>query len=184
MQSPTSLTYRSNCHKSQLDSFDLQGQRPRVETAQRQIAPEEPKPRMTAPTPHSPRLALVIEPPHIRHPIRQAIPKDLPRRLPHVLIPRRENNLIGFQLRVIRQDQAVGFDALDRVPMFDLDLSVGDELRGADVEVVAAAAAEVLHEEASAVGAAVDSEAGGGETLEERPIAPGHFGRRLDLEGF
>lgn len=57
------------------------------------------------------------------------------------------------------------------MPLLDFDFLVGDELRGADVDVVAAASAEVFHHETGAVGAAVEGESGGCEPLEEGTVS-------------
>lgn len=130
---------------------------------------------MSAPPPHTPRLSLVIEPPNIVHPLGQRIPEDLPRRLPHILIPRRKNNLVGFQLRIICQDETVGFYGFDGVALLDLDLLVCDELRGADIDVVTAASAHVFHEKAGAVGTTVEGKPGGCEPLEKSAVAPNHL---------
>ena len=62
-------------------------------------------------------------------------------------------------------------DPRDFVPLFDFDFAGGDELGGADVDVVAPAAVEVFGEEAGAFGAVVESEAGGLEGAEEGGVA-------------
>lgn len=68
-------------------------------------------------------------------------------------------------------------DTRDFLPLLDANVPVDDELRRADVDVVAAAALEVLHEHACAVGPAVGAEAGCAQAGQEIGVAVGDFGR-------
>lgn len=57
---------------------------------------------MSTRPPHAPRLALLIEPPHIADTISELIAKYLARRVPHVLVACGEYDFVG------RQGAAVG----------------------------------------------------------------------------
>ena len=111
---------------------------------------------MPTPPPNRPQLPLLVVPPHISHPIRHAVPEDLPRRLPHVLIPSRKHDLIRLKLLPIGERHTVFVEARNLLPLLDFDLAVGDELRGPDVDVVPASTVHILHPEARTVGAVVE----------------------------
>jgi len=64
----------------------------------------------------------------------------------------------------------VRFDIFNLLPLFDLDLLICDELRGAYVNVVTTTSAEVFHEEAGAVRTTVDSKSGGSKATEEMTV--------------
>ena len=171
-------------HNPLLQSLDLQRNHPRKIPTKCQIAPKEPKPRMARPPPHGPQLALLVEPPHILDPFRQLVAEDLPRRAPHVLVSRRENDLVGRQFRAVGKGQRVWVDGRDFLPLLDVDFAVGDERGGADVDIIPAATLEVFHEEAGVVGPVVELEAGLGETVEQLLVALRNLPGGVDVHAF
>ena len=132
----------------------------------------KPETRVTATSPHRPSLALFVKPPHSLHFSRDFLAEDrLGRRL-HVLVPRSADDLVGVELDAVVQLHAVREGLLYAGAVVGLDLPVDDELRRADVDVVAAAALEVLHEHAGVHRAAVGPEAGPVQPLEQVPVEP------------
>ncbi|KAI6777340.1 hypothetical protein HG530_001285 [Fusarium avenaceum] len=132
--------------------------------------------------PNRPHLTLIIESPHITALICNRITKHHPRLGAHVLVPRRKDNLISLQLRTVRKAKTMGQNSFDLLAVLHLDLAVGDELGGANVDVVASAALEVLHQKAGAVGAAVHLEARLVETFEDLLVALGLLVAGFDSE--
>ena len=66
---------------------------------------------------------------------------------------------IGGQFLAVVEPDAVRRDFLD-LAIHQLDLTVDDELRGADVDVIAGAATQVLHEQPEIVVAEIEPETG------------------------
>lgn len=125
---------------------------------------------MPAPPPHCLDLTLLIQPPHRLHLLAHLLPEYPHRGRPHVVVPRRKDNLVRLKDTPVGKLNAVWQDLLDFLPLFDGDLAVDDELGGANVDVVAAAALPVLEDEAGAEGAVVELEADALETFEQLVI--------------
>jgi hypothetical protein len=78
--------------------------------------------------PHCPDFALLLKAPQILNLLRQLISKDLPRLRPHILISRRENNLVCRQLKSISGLYPMGQNLRDFLALLDLDLAIDNEL--------------------------------------------------------
>src|SRR6516225_2540114 len=76
----------------------------------------------------------------------------------HRTVAGRVHDHIGGQFLAVVEPDAVGRDFLD-LARDQLDLAVNDELRRANVDVVARAAAQILHEQPGVVVAEVEPEA-------------------------
>jgi len=101
---------------------------------------------MSTPSKHRPQFTLFIETPNIPQLSLQFLAKDLSSLCPHVQVASCEDDFIGFELRAVVEAHAVGEDFGDFAALLDADGAGGDERGGADVDVVAAAALEVLYE--------------------------------------
>ncbi len=137
---------------------------------------------MARPPPHGAQLPFLVEAPDGLDALAQLVAEDLPRRGAHVRISRSKHNFVGGQFRAVGKGERVLVDGLDLLALLDVDLAVGDEGRGADVDVVAAAALKVLNEEAGVVGPVVELEAGLGEAVEEGAVLLGNLHRRVDVD--
>lgn len=166
-----------------LNTLDLQRQQSRVIPAQRHVATMEPEARVAAVLPYRAPLALFVETPDILDTIAEFIAVHVARLAAHVQVPRGKDNLVRLQGGAVGELQPVGENLGDLLALLDLDLAVGDELRRADVNVVAAAALEVLEEQAGAVRAVVELEAGLGEAVEDVLVVGALDGADLGLHG-
>jgi hypothetical protein len=167
-----------------LKTLDLQRQQPRIVPTHGKIATVEPEARMSALLPDRPHLAFLIETPNITDLVRDLIAKDRASLRAHILVPSGENDLVGFQLTSIGKLQGVRKDLIDLLALFDLDLTRSDELRRADVDVVAAASLEILDEETRAVRPAVGSEPRLFQAREHFLVVLGLQAADLHLQGF
>lgn len=143
-----------------LQRFNLQRQNPRIVPTQCQIPAHKPEARVAAPSPDRPHFALLVKAPDTAHPIGNFVAQDLPRLRPHILVSRREDNLIRLQLRSVGELQSMRQHLRDLLALLDLDLAVDDQLAGPNVNVVAASALEVLEEETRVIGPVVQLEPG------------------------
>lgn len=139
---------------------------------------------MARPSPHGAQLAFLVEPGHILDAVGQLVAEDPPGRGPHVGVSGCEDDLVGRQLLAIGEGEGVAVDGTDLLALLDVDLAVGDERGGADVDVIAAAALEVFHEEARVVGPVVELEAGLGEAVVEVVVAVGDLFGGVDVHAF
>ena len=164
---PLLILIPTNTH---LERLDLQRQHAAVVPTQREVAAEEPEARVARLAPHGAQLALRVEPPDVLDAVRERVAKDGARLRAHVLVARREDDLVRRQLGAVGEPDRVRQHLGDLLALLDFDLAVDDELRGPDVDVVAPAALEVLHEQARAVGPLVELEARFREALEQRGV--------------
>lgn len=98
--------------------------------------------------PYRAHFAFRVITPDVADTVGYFITEDLSRLRPHVLVPSGEDDLVRFEFRAICKADAVWEDLIDFLALLHFDLSVDDQLRTADVDVVASAALEVFHEEA------------------------------------
>lgn len=108
--------------------------------------------------PHTRNLALCVLAPNGAEAIRDIVRDDAAHRLALRGVAGRQDDQVGLELDAVGKEDAVLGQAVDLDALLDLDLAVGDEATAADVDVVPAAVAEVLDEEAARVG--VELEAG------------------------
>lgn len=98
------------------------------------MIPESRVPRVS---PERAELARLVEAPNVPQPICHLVAENDARLRAHVLVARREDDLVGFEFRSIGKLEAVGEDLSDFLALLDFDFAVDDELGGADVDVVA-----------------------------------------------
>jgi len=101
---------------------------------------------MSTPSKHRPQFAFLIKTPNISQLCLQFFAKDLSSLCPHIQVARCEYDLVGFEFRSVVEAHTVGEDFGDFAALLDPDGAQGDERGGADVDVVTAAALEVLDE--------------------------------------
>lgn len=169
--------------KTLLKTFDLERQQLRVVPADGQVTAVEPEARVATLLPHDSHLALIVEAPDITDLVGNFVTEHDPGLGSHVLVACGKDDLVGFELAAVGEAEAVGENGVDLLAVLDLDLALGDQLGSADVDVVASAALEVLEEETSAIGAAVDLEAGLVKTIENLLIVLGLLLTDGDLDG-
>ena len=105
-------------------------------------------------------------------PIRSATssPRQLPHHLLLVLVAGREHHQVGRQrFAPSFSRDALGDEAVDVGKLQQPDLAVDDQVRAADIEVIAAAAPQILHLQPGLVLAVVQPEAARCEPVEQRP---------------
>lgn len=117
--------------------LDLQSQHPRKVPTDRQVAAVVPEPRVARVPPQRTELARLVVAPNVPQPVRDRDAKDGTRLRPHVLVAGSENDLVGRELRPVGELEPVGAHLGDLLAVLHLDLAVDDELRGANVDVVA-----------------------------------------------
>ena len=115
---------------------------------------------MPAPLPDRAHLALVIQTPHIADTVGDGIAKDQPRLRAHVLVSGREDDLVRVQHGAVRELQARRQDLADFLALLHLNLTVDDQLASANIDVVPAAALQVLDQQACIHGPSIDAEPG------------------------
>lgn len=162
-------------HDARLQRLNLQRQQLRIKAAKREIPAEEPEPGMSAAPPHGSGLTLIIISPHVPDPIGQFVAKDLSSCLSHVLEPGREDDLVGFELGVVGETDAVGLQACNLLALLDFDLLIRDELCRTDVDVVTPTTMKVLHKKPRAVGSVINGEASSDEASKEWSIKSRHL---------
>ena len=87
----------------------------------------------------------------------------------------RHHDEIGGQLRAVRELDRALVDVADLDAASDADVALRDEIRGADIDVIARAGAECLHHEAGFVLAEIELKAGLCEAIIESRVSPAHF---------
>src|SRR5581483_9891052 len=142
-----------------LAPLELQRQVERVMAALHQVTAVEPKARLLGRLPHVAKLAFPrsrvvlgrgAEAPN-RADARSDFGRDeLRRPFAHVAVAGGEEDEVGGKARAVRQHHVAIGDFLDAAAL-QLDAAVDDELRGADVDVVAGAAAQIDRVQARAV---------------------------------
>ena len=93
----------------------------------------EPEAWMTCLPPDRPHLTLGVITPDIAYSVSKLTAENVPCRRPHVLVPSRKYDLVGFKFCAIGEAQAVGEDLFDLLALFDFYFAVDDELRAADI---------------------------------------------------
>ena len=101
---PEAPSYLRNTH---LQRLDLQRSQTAIKATQCQIASEEPKARMSAPAPHCPRLAFLVQSPYIVDSVCQFVAEYLTRRVTHILVAGREDYLVGWKVAAVLKDEAM-----------------------------------------------------------------------------
>ena len=103
---------------------------------------------MSTPSKHRAQLALLIKTPNIAQLRLQFFAKDLTSLCPHIQVAGCKYDLVGGEFGAVGEAYALREDFGDLAALLDADGAGGDEGGGADVDIVAAAALEVLYEEA------------------------------------
>ncbi|MCY1220757.1 hypothetical protein D9M72_327850 [compost metagenome] len=101
----------------------------------------------------------------------------------HRAVARGVHQQVGRQLGAVGERDRVCVHALDVHAALEVDAAVGHQLRGAHVDVVARAAPQVLHEQARAVHAEVEQEAGLLQPRVQVGVALLHLLVHRDVEG-
>ena len=78
----------------------------------------------------------------------------------HLLAPGGKDNLVSFQAGAVGKRKAMRCDLSDLLIMLDLDLAIRNHLRGSEIDVVAAAALQILDEKTAVAWTVVTNEAG------------------------
>src|SRR6478735_169508 len=163
--------------------LELQGKIVRIVPALVQVAAVDPQVLHVGGLPHvaqfplpRPRILRRIrsEPPALADGVRHLGRDQISQPAVHRPIPRGVNNDVGIQLRSVGHHDGVAGDLAD-LAIGQLDPAVDDQLRGADVDVVAGAAPQVLQEQAGAVNAEVQVKAGSRELGVELRVPAGHL---------
>ncbi len=126
-----------------LHPLDLQRERTRVESTQRQIPTHVPETLLPAPPPQSPRLAFGIKAPYLARLLGHVLAKNLLSRFLHVAVTRREDDLVRWKLFAVRAGYGVRVDSVNRC-CFHFDSAGGNEGGAAGVDVVSSASREIL----------------------------------------
>ncbi|MCO5546654.1 hypothetical protein L7F22_000088 [Adiantum nelumboides] len=167
---------------ARLARLELQRQVERVEPGLVQVAAVEPQVLLLGGLPHVALLALPgtgvlgrvrAEAPHLADLVRDVLADDVGGEAVHRPVAGGEHDEVGVELGAVGEPHPLLGELL-HLPADQLHLAVGDELGGADVDVVARAAAQVLHEQAGVVVAEVQLEPG----LLQPPVVV-----RVDLAG-
>src|SRR4051812_23547424 len=106
----------------------------------------EPEPGMSRVPPNPAHLALLIPAPDVMYTIGHSVAEDMPRLRAHILVARGEDDLVCGQLGAVGEAHAPGQDLGDVDALLDLDSTLCNKTRHAHVDVVTAAALEVLAE--------------------------------------
>ena len=158
--------------------LDLQGQEPGEQPALVEGAAHQPESVLARPGPHVAHEALLVEAPDDADAVGDLVAAQPPDARRLLLVPRGEHHEIGRDARAIREPQAGRAERRDVARVHEPDAPLRDELRAADVDVVAAALAQVLHVEPGLVGTEVQLEAHGGQPVQQLLIELAGLGRQ------
>src|SRR6266850_5520782 len=129
--------------QARLARLDLQREVFRVDARLREAAGDEPKARLRGAREHVAQLLAVAESPDRADARGDVVAEELAHEVLLALPPRRQHDQVGAQYRPVLHAGTFGDELGDVRKLREADLAVGDEVRAADVEVVAAAAREI-----------------------------------------
>lgn len=86
--------------------------------------------------PHGSQFSFLIEAPHILYFIRNLVSEDGSTLRPHIQVAGGEDDFVCFEGLAVGKEKAGRKDFGDFAAGFDFDLSVGDELGTANIDVV------------------------------------------------
>lgn len=144
----------------------------------------EPKARVPTSLPDSAHFTFLVEAPYISNLVRDLVSEDRSCLSAHVLVSSSEDDLVRFQLRTIGEAQTMREHRFNLSSLLHFDLSGSDELRGANIDVVSAAALEIFDEEACTIWSTVDFEACFGQTCKHILVMFGLQRADFDLQSF
>mmetsp|Transcript_69328 Transcript_69328/g.225892 ORF Transcript_69328/g.225892 Transcript_69328/m.225892 type:complete len:274 (-) Transcript_69328:1165-1986(-) len=140
--------------------LQLQSQVQGVEAAEGDVSALEPQARLSRRLPHIPQLALprplVSSNATAQTPARADGLRNLRRDQPldqlrHVLVARRQHQDVAWQLMPVVQDDRSRLHLGDGSAALQLNFAIGDQLRGADIEVIATKGPQEHHVESGLV---------------------------------
>src|SRR6266702_3293433 len=148
--------------------FQLQGKELRVMARLMQIAAVEPQAFLLRRLPHVALFAFPwagvlgrvrAEPPDLADLVGRVPADEVGHKAVHRAVAGRMDDYIGGQFLAIVDPDAVRRDFLD-LTCGQLDLAVDDEVRGADIDVIAGAAPQIFHEQPGIIVAEIEPETG------------------------
>ena len=146
-----------------------------------EAAAHQPEAGLPGRAPHRTHFALGIQSPCRADTIGNGIAKDEPHRLRHILVAGRNHDRVELRCRAVVEMHGLAIEVGHRTVLHP-DLAVDDQLRTARVDIVAAAGAVVLHQEAAAVLAEVHREARFGQPVQQILVHLGDALRELLVE--
>src|SRR5579862_9097282 len=154
-----------------LASLDLQRQELGVDPALGEAARGKPEALLAGAAPHVPELPLVVVTPDGPDALCDRVAEEPPHEILLAEISGREDHGISLQSGAVGQLQAIGREGCDVVELDQAYLPVDQQLRAADIQVIAASAPQVLHLESGVVGAVIELEANRSQALQDVLVA-------------
>lgn len=165
---------------AELDLLNLQCDQTGVASSLEEVSALKPEAWNTGIPPDSLDLALLVKGPACVHLVGGIISDDSADGISHRSVSSCKDDDVCLSKVAIGKLQSVGVDLLDLLSLLDLDLSLGDKLGAADVQVVATSISEVLHEKTRVV--TVELETDLLESIEDRLIELGNLLCALEME--
>ena len=150
-----------------LAGLDLQSEVLRIDSALREAAGDEPEAGLAAAFPHIGELAIIGKTPDGAGALCNLVAEEEAHQILLAFIAGRYDEEVGRHRAAVLQSGALGHERIDFVKLQQADLTLDDQFRATDIQVISAAPLQILHLKTGAILADIHLEADRLEFLEQ-----------------